>query len=99
MKAMDLLKALGNVKDAYVISAEAFRQGRHRNNKRFSAKKAVLVAAIIALTLLLVGCAIVYILSLQDMAFGTRTQAYYDGSSREITLLSIHHPDRSWAPS
>ena len=73
MKAMDLLKALGNVKDSYVISAEEFRQGRHRNNKRFSAKKAVLVAAIIALTLLLVGCAVVYVLSLRDMKIGENT--------------------------
>ena len=90
MKPIDLLKALGNVKDAYVISAEEFRQGtKHTQGKHLSTKRIWLIAAAIVLSLLLVGCAIVYILSLQDMAFGTRTQEYYDGSSREVTLLSI----------
>ena len=90
MKPIDLLKSLGNVKDTYVISAEEFRQGtKHTQGKHLSTKRIWLIAAAIVLSLLLVGCAIVYILSLQDMAFGTRHQEYYDGSSREITLLSI----------
>lgn len=90
MKPIDLLKALGNVKDTYVISAEKFRQGKqHIKVKHISSKRVWMIAAAIVLSLLLVGCAIVYILSLQDMAFGTRTQEYYDGSSQEITLLSI----------
>lgn len=90
MKPIDLLKALGNVKDTYVISAEEFRQGKqHIEVKHISSKRVWMIAAAIVLSLLLVGCAIVYILSLQDMAFGTRTQEYYDGSSQEITLLSI----------
>ena len=90
MKAMDLLKSLGNVKDSYVISAEEFRQGKqHTQVKHISTKRIWLIAAAIVLSLLLVGCAIVYILSLQDMAFGTRTQEYYEGSSQEVTLLSI----------
>lgn len=88
MKAMDLLLSLGNVKDSYVVSAGEFRQG-HTRVKHLSAKRVWLIAAAIVLSLLLVGCAIVYILSLQDMAFGTRTQEYYDGSSQEVTLLSI----------
>ena len=90
MKPIDLLKSLGNVKDTYVISAEEFRQGtKHTQGKHLSTKRIWLIAAAIVLSLMLVGCAIVYILSLQDMAFGTRHQEYYDGSSREITLLSI----------
>ena len=90
MKPIDLLKALGNVKDTYVISAEEFRQGtKQTHGKHLSTKRIWLIAAAIVLSLLLVGCAIVYILSLQDMAFGTRTQEYYDGSSQEVTLLSI----------
>jgi hypothetical protein len=90
VKPIDLLKSLGNVKDSYVISSEEFRQGKqHTQVKRLSTKRIWLIAAAIVLSLMLVGCAIVYILSLQDMAFGTRTQEYYDGSSQEITLLSI----------
>lgn len=68
MKAMDLLTALGGVKDAYVIGAEDFRQGKCKvQGKHLSLKKAWLIAAVIAMMLLLVGCAVVYVLSLQDM--------------------------------
>ena len=60
MNAMDLLVGFGSVKDSYVISAEEFRQGRHKaQRKQLPARKAWLIAAIIALTLLLVGCAVV----------------------------------------
>lgn len=71
MKAMDLLKALGNVKDAYVISAEAFREGKqHTQVKHISTKRAWMIAAIVALMLLLVGCTVVYLLRMQDMKVG-----------------------------
>lgn len=90
MKAMDLLTGLGNVKDAYVIAAEEFRQGKQKAQvKRLSVRKAWLIAAAVALTLLLVGCAVAYVLSLQDMAFGEEVQEYYDGSSQNRTLLSL----------
>lgn len=68
MKAMDLLTALGSVKDVYVIGAEDFRQGKQKSQiKRLSLRKTWLIAAVIALMLLLAGCAVVYVLSLQDM--------------------------------
>ena len=90
MKAIDLLTSLGNVKDTYIIGADEFRQGKqHAKVKNISARRIWLIAAAIVLSLLLVGCAIAYVLSLQDMAFGTKTQEYYDGSSQEVTLLSI----------
>lgn len=71
MKAMDLLVGFGSVKDSYVISAEEFRQGKQKAQiKRLSTRKIWLIAAVIALTLLLVGCAVVYVLSLHDMKIG-----------------------------
>lgn len=88
MKAMDLLTALGGVKDTYVIGADDFRQGKHKVT-RLSARKAWLIAAVIALALLLVGCTVAYVLSLKDMAFGEEVQEYYDGSSQNRTLLSL----------
>lgn len=90
MKPIVLLESLGNVKHTYVISAEEFRQGKQESRaKHMPAKRFWLIAAIIALTLLLVGCAVVYVLSLQDMAFGEEKQTYYDGSSQTVTLLSL----------
>lgn len=88
MKAMEILTALGGVKDVYVIGAEDFRQGRHKVT-HLSVRKAWLIAAVIALALLLVGCTVAYVLSLKDMAFGEEVQEYYDGSSQNRTLLSL----------
>ncbi len=68
MKTMELLVSLDNVKDAYVIGAEDFRQGRQ--GKRLSVKRVWLIAAAVALMLLLVGCAVVYVLRMQDLTVG-----------------------------
>ena len=66
MKSIDLLKSLGNVKDTYVISAEEFRQGKSQvMSKTIPAKRMWLIAAIVALMLLLVGCTVVYLLKMQ----------------------------------
>ena len=65
------MKSLGNVKDTYVISAEEFRQGKQQAQvKRISPKRVFLIAAVIALMLLLVGCAVVYMLRMQDIKVG-----------------------------
>ncbi len=71
MKAMDLLVGFGSVKDSYVISAEEFRQGKQKAQiKRLSTRKMWLIAAVIALMLLLVGCAVIHFLRMQDMKVG-----------------------------
>ena len=54
MKSMDLLKSLGNVQDAYVISAEDFRHGKGKKpTKTLSTKRLLLIAAIISILALL----------------------------------------------
>ena len=71
MKAIDLLVGFGSVKDSYVISVEEFRQGKKEAQiKRLSTRKMWLIAAVIALMLLLVGCAVIYVLRMQDMKVG-----------------------------
>ena len=71
MKAIDLLVGFGSVKDSYVISAEEFRQGKKETQiKRLSTRKMWLIAAVIALMLLLVGCAVIHFLRMQDMKVG-----------------------------
>ena len=81
MKAMDLQVGFGSVKDSYVIAAEEFRQGKQKAQiKQLSMRKAWLIAAVIALMLLLVGCAVVYVLRLQDMRVCEKTitqEAWY----------------------
>lgn len=86
MNAMKLLLALGNVKGDYILAAADFRQG---NARRVPSRRLWLIAAVIALSALLVGCAVACALRLRDMAFGQKHQEYYDGSSQTVTLLSI----------
>lgn len=75
MKAMDLLVGFGSVKDSYVISAEEFRQGKQKAKmKRLSTRKMWLIAAVIALTLLLVGCAVAYANGWFQQVFSARSE-------------------------
>lgn len=75
MKAMDLLVGFGSVKDSYVISAEEFRQGKQKAQiKRLSTRKMWLIAAVIALTLLLVGCAVAYASGWFQQIFAARSE-------------------------
>ncbi len=67
MKPMDILETMGSIRDAYVVEA-------HEEKKRhISLTRTLLIAAIISLLLLLVGCAVVYMLRLQDMKVGEIT--------------------------
>ena len=75
MKAMDLLVGFGSVKDSYVISAEEFRQGKQKAHmKRLSTRKMWLIAAVIALILLLVGCAVAYANGWFQQIFSARSE-------------------------
>ena len=74
MNAHDILDMIGDAKGTYVWDAQQVRSGNiHSSEKKLFGKKLWLIAAIIALILLLVGCAIVYVMSLQDMKIGENT--------------------------
>lgn len=98
MNAMDLMNGLNHVRDSFVIDAEAFRQGK-RQVHRLPKKRLWLIVAIIALALLLVGCAIVYALRLQDLKFGEIKDVqdewygpageYVPATERVISLISL----------
>ena len=57
MNAMDLMIGLNNVRDKFGVSAGEFRQGE-RQVRALPKRKLWLIAAVIALALLLVGCAV-----------------------------------------
>lgn len=74
MNAHDILDMIGDAKGTYVWDAQQVRSGNiHSSDKKLFGRKLWLIAAIIALILLLVGCAIVYVMSLQDMKIGENT--------------------------
>lgn len=62
MNPMDIINGLGDIEDGFVMAAAAFRQGKGK--RRSVAKKRLwLLAAVIALALLLVGCTVVYVVT------------------------------------
>jgi len=82
MTSMELLELLGSVRDTYVVEAhQAIKK------KPVPLRKALLIAAVIALTLLLVGCAVAYVLRLQDLKVGEyryTIPTYYDDEGELI---------------
>ena len=77
MNSNDILDMVGDAKGTYVWDAQQVRTGETSTKvRKFPAKKMWLIAAIVALTLLLVGCAVVYVLSLQNLKLGEQQEVY-----------------------
>lgn len=90
MKPIVLLESLGNVKHTYVISAEEFRQGKQESRaKHMPAKRFWLIAAAIALTLLLVGCAVVYMLRMQDLKIGEHSMIQTESAAADTSKITL----------
>ena len=85
MKSMDLLETIGSIRDKYILEAHSQAVA---TKKRIPPRRLFLIAAIIALMLVLVGC-VAYILGLKDMYLGEYTyDAGFDetGVSTSISL-------------
>lgn len=93
MTALELLTGIGDARSSYIADAQQFRTGAFLPKKRRKTpKKLWLIAALVALTLLLMGCAVVYALRLQDMQVGQLNPptASDDGTQENpIALLSL----------
>lgn len=93
MNAMDLMTGLNNVRDKFVVSAGEFRQGE-RQVRALPKRKLWLIAAVITLALLLVGCAVVYVLRMQSLKVGEFSfyiPTEYDENGEVIPMAS-HEP-------
>ena len=86
MKAITLLEAMNGIRDQYILEAH---EEPSRQRKRPSRRKFLLIAAMIALMLLLVGC-VAYVLSLRDLKIGdftpTQGQSAAPGKNELISL-------------
>lgn len=67
MKSEKLLDIIGEAKESYVLSALDSRNGQKQCRRRLALNRTMLIAAAIALTLLLVGCTVAYVLHLQGL--------------------------------
>lgn len=98
MKSEKLLEVIGEAKEEYVLSALESRDGNKYTKKTISFKRALLIAAIIALTLLLVSCAVAYVLHLQDFKIAESDNYTWsdskgnrvDKAENVLDILSIH---------
>ena len=81
MTRMYLLDAIGDVRGDFLLEARQLREGRTKKGPR-PRRKLLLIAAVIALSLLLVGCAVAFVLLLRDLTLGTISRenvpTYYD---------------------
>lgn len=74
MNAQDILDLIGQAQSLYVWDAQQVRSGTiHPSGKKLRGRRLWLIAATLAFLLLLAGCAIVYVMRLQDMKIGENT--------------------------
>ena len=89
MNGKDIFKGLRYIDDDIIEEAE-FGMFPAKTVHR-TIRRPLLVAAIIALTLLLVGCAVVYILSLKEIKLGVQQTAYDSFSYDPDTGMPIEY--------
>ena len=85
MKSMDLLETIGSIRDKYILEAHSQYIVQ---KKRIPARRLFLIAAIIALMLLLVGC-VAYILGLKDMYVGEYTYDAGFAGTQNSDMISL----------
>lgn len=94
MTSLELFRALGGVSSENLAGADALqRMPETPVPRRYSVKRAALLAAVIALLTLLVGCAAVYVLHLQDLKvrdYRMRQNPAYDVEGNQISVPT--HP-------
>ena len=99
MTSQELLSILGNVKNEYVLQAQKLRSGEARPQVlRLQKRRVMLIAAIVALMLLLVGCA-VYVWSMKDLIFSTTSvweQPAYRLSLQGFTGSPGYQATKEW---
>ena len=88
MNSNDLFDIIGETPEVYVLDA-ANTNAKVTPMRNRSPKRMWLIAAIIALILCLVGCAVVYVLSLDNMILGTGFIEDRTGVTEPRTQLSL----------
>jgi len=88
MNSNDLFDIIGETPETYVLDA-ANTNAKVIPMRKRSSKRMWLIAAIIALILCLVGCAVAYVLSLDNMILGTEFIEDRTGVTEPRTQLSL----------
>lgn len=86
MNSIDLLETIGSIRDTYILDAHSQTVVQ---KKRIPSKRLFLIAAIISLLLLLVGCAAV-LFGLQKISLGKVTFPQYSQQGWTMDLVSTN---------
>lgn len=90
MNSHELLDLIGEARTKYIQQALDSRGASLTVKKRSPRKRALLIAAAIAAALLLVGCAVAVVSSLQNRKMGETTwKEYFDSQGNRITPTEI----------
>lgn len=91
LNAFELLCAIGAARDGYIAEADAIRSGdAPAHPRRLSLRRTALIAAVIALALLLVGCAVAVLLNLNSLSFRQEEQTdQRTGQTQVWNLVSL----------
>ena len=92
MTSFQLLKGLTGIDSEFLVSVEQ-QTGKQKEKKSHRGiHRPFLLAALIALLLMLVGCGIVYVLHLQDLKIGEQTvpQTQYASSGNQIGETEVN---------
>lgn len=73
MNGKELLTGMNYVNSKYIEEAETTEW---EAKPRLSLRRTLLIAAVVAMMLLLVGCAVVYVMKLQDLKVGEQQESY-----------------------
>lgn len=89
MTNLELLNILTNVRGEYILQAQELRSGQLKQLRMMHRKRIFLIAAVISLLLLLVGCAAVLI-GLQKISLGRVTFPQYSQPGWTMDLVSTN---------
>lgn len=85
MKPMDLLEAIGSIRDKYILDAHS-KQSTPKKVLPF--RRALVIAAVIAMLLMLVGCVAV-IMGLNELEIGNFTYEAENGETQSGDFISL----------
>lgn len=90
MNSDELLDLIGEARTNYIQQALDTRSTAPAGKKRIPRKRALLIAAVIAAALLLFGCAVAVVSSLQNRKMGETTgKKYFDSEGSRITPTEV----------
>ncbi len=96
MTNQELLDIVGSVRDEYILQAQVLRAGeKKRTVYQLPQKRMILIAAVISLLLLLVGCAVVYVTLLYGSPEEMIASLYGEHSGiQSASATEVVNPDK-----